>query len=157
MSKRLSTVELFKFVEPIFVDWGFSAYLWGWNFVDMCVFTFIKRTNSFRICFHGGCKFVELGYPRILQKLSHHSNDSTVFEQIKSHALFQANKIGIDNYSFFQIKIIVITLILYCSSYDTCTMMRPQNLFKVWCKNIYLKLSKIFSLRALMLQYNFTM
>lgn len=45
-------VESFKFMLANFVDCGFFAYSWGCNFVDVSVFSFSKKENSFYICFH---------------------------------------------------------------------------------------------------------
>lgn len=56
----------------IFVDYGVFAYLWGCNFVDASVFSFGKRTNSFKICFRRWFKFGGGGG-------NTNSNDSTVY------------------------------------------------------------------------------
>lgn len=50
---RLITVESFKFLGggAIFVDCGYFAYLWGFIFVDASIFSFSKKSDSFKVCF----------------------------------------------------------------------------------------------------------
>lgn len=53
--------------EPIFVDCCFIAY----GYQMSLIFSFSKKTYSFKIGFRRGCKFFGgKGYPRIRRKLS---------------------------------------------------------------------------------------